>query len=70
MVWEFPGSPVVRTLPFHCQGHSSIPCWGTKSRKVTEQLSLIIEHLASWGWGIALCMIPYHSASQIICEPP
>ena len=43
---------------------------GRKELDMTEQLSLIIERLASWGWGIALCMIPYHSASQIICEPP
>ena len=43
---------------------------GRKELDMTKQLSLIIEHLASWGWGIALCMIPYHSASQIICEPP
>ena len=27
--WEFPGSPVVRTLCFHCQGPSSIPDQGT-----------------------------------------
>ena len=29
--WEFPGSPVVRTQHFHCQGLSLIPDRGTKS---------------------------------------
>ena len=28
--WEFPGSPVVRTPHFHCQGWGLIPGWGTK----------------------------------------
>ena len=27
---EFPGSPVVRTQHFHCQGLGSISGWGTK----------------------------------------
>ena len=27
---EFPGSPVVWTLYFHCEGVGSIPRWGTK----------------------------------------
>ena len=27
---EFPGSPVVRTLHFHCEGPGSIPGRGTK----------------------------------------
>ena len=27
---EFPGSPVVRTLGFHCCGLGSIPGWGTE----------------------------------------
>ena len=27
---EFPGSPVVRTLHFHCRGTGWIPGWGTE----------------------------------------
>lgn len=27
---DFPGSPVVKILCFHCRGVSSIPSWGTK----------------------------------------
>ena len=30
MIWEFPGSPVVRTRCFHCHGLGSIPGRGTK----------------------------------------
>ena len=31
MVWEFPGSPVVRTLCLHlAEAVCSIPGWGTK----------------------------------------
>ena len=29
-VWEFPGSPVVKTQHFHCRGPGSIPGLGTK----------------------------------------
>ena len=32
--WEFPGSPVVRALHFHCRRHGSIPGQGTKSHKL------------------------------------
>ena len=28
--WEFPGSPVVRILGFHCGAPGSIPGWGTQ----------------------------------------
>ena len=28
--WEFPGCPVVRTLPFHCRGHRFDPWWGNQ----------------------------------------
>ena len=31
--WEFPGSPVVRTLCFHCWDPASIPGWGTKKNE-------------------------------------
>ena len=27
--WDFPGSPVVKTLCFHCRVAGSIPGWGT-----------------------------------------
>ena len=30
MLREFPGAPVVRTLPFHCWGLGLIPGRGTK----------------------------------------
>lgn len=29
-IWEFPGRLVVRTLPFHWSGWSSVPGGGTK----------------------------------------
>ena len=29
-LWEFPGSPVVRTRRFHCLSLGSIPGWGAK----------------------------------------
>ena len=32
---DFPGSPVVKTLHFHCRGMSSIPGQGTKILHVT-----------------------------------
>ena len=32
---DFPGSPVVKTLHFHCRGMSSIPGRGTKILHVT-----------------------------------
>jgi len=28
--WDFPGSPVVKALDFHCRRHRFIPGWGTK----------------------------------------
>ena len=28
--WDFPGSPVVKTLLFHSRGTDSIPSWGTR----------------------------------------
>ena len=28
--WEFPGCPVVRTLPFHCRGHRFDRWWGNQ----------------------------------------
>ena len=34
---EFPGSPVVRTWCFHCQGPGSIPGRGTKTHKVPKK---------------------------------
>ena len=30
LLGDFPGSPVVKTLRFHCRGWGSIPRWGTK----------------------------------------
>ena len=30
LLWEFPGSPMVRTWGFHCGDLGSIPGWGTK----------------------------------------
>ena len=30
MLWEFPGSLVVRILCFHCRGLGLIPGWGTE----------------------------------------
>ena len=28
--WDFPGSPVVKTLPSSARGAGSIPAWGAK----------------------------------------
>ena len=33
---EFPGSPVVRTWHFHCQGLGSIPNQGTKTLQAAQ----------------------------------
>jgi len=30
-MWDFSGSPVVRTLSFHCREHGSIPDWEIRS---------------------------------------
>ena len=30
MSWDFPGGPVVKTLPFNAGGAGSIPDWGAK----------------------------------------
>ena len=35
--WEFPGSPVVRTLRFHCGGEGSIPGWGTNIQQADKK---------------------------------
>ena len=34
---EFPGGPVVRTLPFHCRGTGLIPGRGTKIPQVRKR---------------------------------
>ena len=26
--WDFPGGPVIKTLPFHLRGHGFDPWWG------------------------------------------
>ena len=33
---EFPGSPVVKILGFHCRGHSFNPCSAAKKKKKKE----------------------------------
>lgn len=34
--WEFPGSPVIKTLHFHCRGPGTIPGRGTKISKASR----------------------------------
>ena len=35
---DFPGSPVVKTLSFHCKGYgNSIPSWETKILHVSQR---------------------------------
>ena len=35
-IGDFPGSPVVKNLHFHCGGTGSIPGWGTKNPHATQ----------------------------------
>ena len=35
--WDFPGGPVVKTLPFNAGGLGSIPGWGTRSHMPQSQ---------------------------------
>ena len=35
LYWDFPGSPVVKILPFHCRGIGFISGWGTKILNAT-----------------------------------
>ena len=35
-LWDFPGSPVVRTPRFHCRGHGWIPGRGTKIPRAAQ----------------------------------
>jgi len=30
-IWDFPGGPMVKTLPFNAEGVSLIPGWGAKT---------------------------------------
>lgn len=54
MVWEFPGSPEVRTLPFHCQGRkvqslvgelSPQASWSDKKKKQKQNPMVYLKAL-------------------------
>ena len=35
-IWDFPGGPVVKTLPFNAEGVSLIPGWGAKTPHISQ----------------------------------
>ena len=44
LLWDFPGSPVVKNSPFNAGDTSSIPGWGPKLPHASGQLSLSHAH--------------------------
>ena len=55
---EFPRSPAVQTLNFHCQGPGSIPGWGTKIPQVIRcgQKSCITSYHQAQCLSFSLCL--------------
>ena len=42
-LWEFPGVPLVRTLPFHCRGHGFSPWSGNWDPELTAWFSSVTQ---------------------------